>query len=188
MLLLAFILPGCVFSLYPLYTTNDLVYDSKLEGIWGETGKQEIWKFEKQTQHSIIGNNSIEEKAYLLTFTENGEARKMQGHLTRLDDNLFLDIFPEELGSKNSLFESQFVPVHTYAKVKITGDHIELNFLNTDFLDKLLEQNTIRIKHENLDSYKIITASTDELQKFIKKYANRQELFEQPVVLTKKPK
>ena len=188
MLLLAFTLPGCVFSLYPLYTANDLVYDSKLEGVWGEPGKQDVWKFEKQLQRKIEANKNMDEKKYLLTYTESGEARKMQGHLTRLDANLFLDIFPEELDIKNSFFESQFVPVHTYAKVKITGERIELYFLNKDFLDKLLDQNTIRIKHETLDSYKVITASTDELQKFIKKYANRKELFEDPVVLTKKLK
>jgi hypothetical protein len=89
---------------------------------------------------------------------------------------------------KNSFFESQFLPVHTYAKVTITGNRVELYFLDKDFLDKLLEQNTIRIKHETLSGYKVITASTEELQKFIMKYANRRDLFEEPVVLTKKLK
>jgi len=36
---LAFILPGCVYSLYPLYTDSDLVYDSKLEGVSDRYGE-----------------------------------------------------------------------------------------------------------------------------------------------------
>lgn len=201
-LVLAFILPGCVFSLYPLYTESDLVYDSKLEGVWSDPDNKEAWKFENLLQHEtgpdknkpeqeknkILKDPLINNKTYLLTYTENGEARRMEAHLTRLDDNLFLDIFPKDLNLKNSFFESQFVPVHTYVKITITGNRVELYFLNTDFLDKLLEQNTIRIKYESLDNYKVITASTDELQKFIKKYANRQELFDKPWVLTKKTK
>lgn len=201
MLILAFILPGCVFSLYPLYTEKDLVYDPKLEGVYADPKSQEGWKFENLLQHEkegksqtdvvkagILKDETINKKTYLLTYTENGEARRMQAHLTRLGDYLFLDIFPEELQLKNSFFESQFVPVHTYAKVKITGNRVELYFLDKDFLDKLLEQNTIRIKHETLSGYKVITASTEELQKFITKYAGRQDLFEEPVVLTKKLK
>jgi len=202
MLLLAVILPGCVFSLYPLYTENDLVYDSKLEGVWNDPKTQEGWKFENLLQHEKEGNKNnsdvvkagmlkddmINKKTYLFTYTENGEARRMQAHLTKLGEYLFLDLFPEELQLKNSFFESQFVPVHTYAKVKLSGNRIELYFLDKDFLNKLLDQNTIRIKHEKLDSYKVITASTDELQKFVKKYASNPDLFEDPVVLTKKLK
>ena len=202
MLLLAFILPGCVFSLYPLYTENDLVYDSKLEGVWATPGSEDSWKFENLLQHEMapyknkadgekegsIKKTFINKKTYLLTYTENGEAREMQANLARLDDNLFLDIFPEELKLKNSFFESQYVPVHTYAKVKQTANGFELDFFDTDFLNKLLEQNTIRIKYESFKDYKIITASTDELQKFVKKYADNPKLFGSPVVLTKKPK
>ncbi|HEY8895523.1 MAG TPA: hypothetical protein VIM79_11935, partial [Niastella sp.] len=192
---LAFVLPGCVFSLYPLYTDNDLVYDNKLLGVWSDPDNKDGWKFEnlvqqkpEQEKNKILKDQLNNKKTYLLTYTENGEARKMQANLTRLDDNLFLDIFPDDLNLKNSFFESQFVPVHTYAKIKITGDRVELYFLNSELLDKLLEQNTIRIKYESLNYYKVITASTEELQKFIKKYADRKELFDTPVVLTKKGK
>lgn len=201
-LLLAFILPGCVFSLYPLYTPADLVYNNKLEGVWSEPGSSDIWKFENLMQHEMapykgkpewekeeaVKKEFINKNTYLLTYTENGETRKMQANLARLGNNLFLDIFPEELKLKNSFFESQYVPVHTYAKVKQTGDGFELDFFDTEFLNKLLDQNTIRIKHESFKDYKIITASTDELQKFVTKYADKPELFARPVALTKKLK
>jgi hypothetical protein len=201
-LALAFILPGCVYSLYPLYTASDLVYDNKLEGVWSDSDAKDDWKFENLLQHEmapyknkpeqekneIFKDKSFNKNTYLLTYTENGEARKMQVNMTRLDDNLFLDIFPDDLNLKNGFFEDQYLPVHTYAKITITRDRVELYFLNTDLLNDLLEQNTIRIKYESLQNYKVITASTEDLQKFIKKYADRQELFQKPVVLTKKLK
>ncbi|MBO9204771.1 MULTISPECIES: hypothetical protein [Niastella] len=193
-----FILPGCVYSLYPLYTNNDLVYDSKLEGVWSEPGSKDVWKFENLFQHELapykgkeraekenFKKQFINKNTYLLTYTENGETKKMQVNMAKLDDNLFLDIFPESLNLKNSFFEDLYVPVHTYAKIKMVGDRFELYFINTELLNKLLEQNTIRIKHESLDYYKIITASTEDLQKFIKKYADREDLFIKPTVFTK---
>jgi hypothetical protein len=45
-----------------------------------------------------------------------------------------------------------------------------------DWLNELFEQNRIRIKHEKVYAFDydrhVLTAPTDELQKFIKKYAN----------------
>jgi len=201
-LVLTFILPGCVYSLYPIYTNNDLVYESKLEGEWGSTGFKDVWKFENLLQHELapyknkaeyaekekFKSSIINKKTYLLTYTEKNETGKMQVNLAKLDNNLFLDIFPESLDLKNSFFEDQFVPVHTYAKVKLLGDRFELYFFNTELLYKLLDQNTIRIKHENLEYYKLITASTEELQKFVMKYADREDLFAEPIVFTKRAK
>src|SRR5687768_8062584 len=176
-LIVAFILPGCVYSLYPIYTNNDLVYDSKLVGAWGAAGSKDVWKFENLLEQQLAPFKDKAEKAekeklkrilinkntYLLTYTENGETRKMQANLAKLDDNLFLDIFPESLNLKNSFFEDQYVPVHTYAKIKVYGDRFALYFFNSELMYKLLEQNTIRIKHESFDYYKIVTASTEEL-------------------------
>jgi len=198
-LILTFILPGCVYSLYPIYTNNDLVYESKLEGVWGAPDSKDVWKFENLLQHElapykdkaewkekeIFKSSLFNKKTYLLTYTEKGETRKMQANLAKLDDNLFLDIFPESLNLKNSFFEDQFVPVHTYAKIKMNGDRFELYFFNSELLYKLLEQNTIRIKHESFEYYKIITASTEDLQKFVIKYADREDLFMKPIVFTK---
>ena len=148
MLIAAFILPGCVYSLYPIYTDNDLVYDGKLEGMWSAPGSKDVWKFENLLQHEIapyknkaewekqnfLKSGFINKNTYLLTYTENGDSKKMQVNMAKLDDNLFLDIFPESLNLKNSFFEDQFVPVHTYAKIKMMGDKFELYFFNVESL------------------------------------------------------
>ena len=68
------------------------------------------------------------------------------------------------------------IPVHTLARVQYCRDSILLYWYGDEWLNELLEQNRIRIKHEMVDNHdydrQVLTASTDELQKFIKKYAN----------------
>ncbi len=202
LLVAVFVLPGCVYSLYPLYTSNDLVYDSKLEGVWSAPDSKDVWKFENLLEHELapyktkaereqqekIKKGFINKNTYLLTYTEEGETKKMQVNMCKLDDNLFLDLFPISDNGKPDYVAEQYVPVHSYAKIKMVGDHFEFYFFNSDFLSKLVKQNTIRIKHESLEYYTVITASTDDLQTFVKKYANRQELYEKPTLFTKSAK
>lgn len=197
-LLLAFVLPGCVYSLYPLYTSKDLIFEKKLVGLW-RSPENETWKFENLLEQQLEQYKDKTERAqkekdkkpfinkntYLLSSTEKGETRKMQAHLIKLGENLFLDIFPESINLKNSFYEDQFVPIHTYARIKVYDNRFELYFFNAEFLYKLLDQNTIRIKHESFEYYKVITASTEELQKFVIKYGDQNDFFMKPVVFNK---
>ena len=68
------------------------------------------------------------------------------------------------------------IPVHTLARVQYSRDSILLYWYGDEWLNELFEQNRIRIKHETVENHdydrQVLTASTDELQKFIKKYAN----------------
>jgi hypothetical protein len=198
-MLAGFILQGCVTSLHPLYTSGDLVFDKRLLGSWKEGGKDNIWKMENLMEHELAPYTNKTERAekesfkkllinkntYLLTFTEKGETRQFQAHLAKLGNDLFLDLFPDDMHVKNSLFEDHFIPVHTYAKVKIYDNKFELYFFNSELLYKILDQNNIRLKHESFGYYKVITASTQELQQFVTKYAHRKDLFLDPVVMTK---
>ena len=194
LLILVVILPGCVYSLYPLYTNSDLVYDKNLEGVWGEPGSKDVWKFENLLEHElapyknkaerekeeVIKKGFINKNTYLLTYTEDGVSKKMLVNMCKLGNNLFMDLFPEAEPCTD-----HYIPVHSYAKVKMTGHKFEFAPFASDYLDKLLEQNTIRIKHESFENYKIITASTDDLQQFVMKYADRQELYAKPTMFTK---
>jgi hypothetical protein len=61
--------------------------------------------------------------------------------------------------------------------VQYNSDSILIYWFSEEWLTELFEMNRIRIKHESIEvssdySRHVLTASTEELQKFIRKYAN----------------
>jgi hypothetical protein len=43
----AIFLTGCIPSLHPLFTGDDLVFDHRLIGVWAEADSKEAWTFQK---------------------------------------------------------------------------------------------------------------------------------------------
>jgi hypothetical protein len=89
------------------------------------------------------------------------------------------------LKTKNELFDDHFLPVHSYARIRISDNGFDLSFFDAEQIYKLLNENRIKIKHESFDYYKVITASTGELQKFVKKYADSKGFLMSPVTFKK---
>jgi hypothetical protein len=80
------------------------------------------------------------------------------------------------------------IPGHNFYKLAFKGEKIYVYPFNNDYLEELFKQRKIRIKHEKVDSsLTVLTAATQELQDFFKKYGNDPKLFrdEDPSVLTK---
>ena len=69
------------------------------------------------------------------------------------------------------------------ARVQYNSDSILLYWFAEDWLTELFEENRIRIKHETIEyadfTRQLLTASTDELQKFIKKYVSGPKMSEE---------
>ena len=62
---------------------------------------------------------------------------------------------------------------HTLAKLDIDSDNeINIKWLSSKKLETLLDENKIKIKHEKVgfDETVLLTASSEELVKFIEKY------------------
>ncbi|OMP78705.1 hypothetical protein [[Flexibacter] sp. ATCC 35208] len=189
------IFQGCIASLHPLYTDKDLVFDKRLLGTWHTSDRNESWTLEnlmekelapykdpkerkeKETFKSVF----INKNSYALTYIQNGEKAEFLFNLVKLGTHYFVDLYPGELHEKNELLKNHYLPVHSYAKIQIDNNGFELNYLNTDLIYKLLNENKIRIKHESLEFENVITASTDELQKFVVKFADNKEFFNDPI-------
>ena len=64
------------------------------------------------------------------------------------------------------------------AKFDILNDNqIDINWFSSEKLEKLLKENRIKIKHEKVGFWDtiVLTASSDELEKFIKKYMDSKD-------------
>lgn len=161
-LALLLIIAGCIPSLHPLYTDQTLIFEENLLGKWAND--DEIWQFSKAG-----------EKEYELKVLQGGKQGRFEAHLLELNGKMYLDLFPaseESLENMNELYQTHLVPAHTFLRVTQIDPNLQLQWIN---VSGLLEEDPNVLKHEKINDDMVLTASTDELQKFIIEHANDVE-------------
>jgi hypothetical protein len=164
------LVPGCVPSLHPLYTEQDLVYDERLLGEWAEEGEAgDRWLFEPLDEHG-----------YRVTFSEDGREGRFNVRLLELSGHRYLDFEPTDDGFENlalgGFYRMHWVPAHTFVRVELVDRMLRMSLMNADWLSKHLEREPDSLAHRRRDSDELVlTASTEQLQRFVKKHA--EELF-----------
>jgi hypothetical protein len=185
--LLAALLGGCipVMSLHPLYTKEGLVFEEKLLGTWVDDSNS-TWEFKCPNEP---------EKIYKLVFSDDeGQKGSFDVHLVKLENKLFLDVYPseppwdeEDPNKVNWPYNTFFlIPAHTFIKINSLEPELKLQLTNVDEMKKLLEENPDAVKHELVEDGMILTASTKELQAFVVKYADDSRVFTEESVLNRK--
>ncbi len=185
--LIAVIVSSClVKSLHPFYKEKDVVFKKELIGTWvdQESGKWTISQAKiKKEGSGILGSSTVDSllNYYTVTLTDKDGVSEFTTHLFKLNNQLFVDFFPEEI-SIMDLTSFHLVRTHSIAKIEVFGDSIKLKWFNEIWLANLFKNNKIRISHETIsekdkDESYVLTASTDELQKFIIKYGNDPNAF-----------
>ena len=97
-------LVGCLPTLEPVYTDQQLVFDDGLIGVWAEANSNNKWQIDRGDQ-----------KSYQVAFLENGKPTgRFVAHVCRLGDLLVMDLFPqEENTASNGLIKFHQIPMHT---------------------------------------------------------------------------
>jgi hypothetical protein len=165
-LALAVLLAGCVPSLHPLFTEKDLVYDPVLVGTWAKEEGEDRWAFQKSG-----------DSAYELIYTEKGVPAQFETHLVQVGEFLFLDTYPKEPDIENGFYMVHLIPAHTFSRVWIQEDALRLAMLDLEWLKKMIAAKEVDVAHERVDEGIILTASTEELQKFVLKCAEDGKAF-----------
>jgi hypothetical protein len=190
--LLAGLLGSCVpvVSLHPLCDEKNVVFDEKLLGTWVEDPNT-TWEFSRAEEPT---------NAYKLIYThqekEDGKEKVIKGllivGLAKLKDNLFLDVCPAPWEQQdpnkiewacNTLL---LIPAHTF--IKINSIEPQLKMLRTDDekMREFLKANPNAVNHTVLEDKPVLTASTNELQAFVLKYADDKRIFAVESVLTRR--
>lgn len=169
--LLAALLGGCVPSLHPLYTYQDITHDDKLIGTW--TGNDQTLKFTKLETR----------KFYDLTSTLENKQGKFSAHLVKLGQMLFLDLYPKgpKLENATGYYKSHLLKAHTFIKIEQIEPTLKLQGIDAGKLKIKLQSDPNLIKHEIVRDSVVLTASTKELQEFMKKYINDPSLIGDPL-------
>jgi hypothetical protein len=176
------LLAGCVVSsIYPFYTAKDLTFDPALLGTWGDAGNtnddKEVWVFEK-----------IGAQTYKMSIRGSSETNEFDTHLFALGGDKFLDSLPR-------LRMAYQTPEHHLLRVKSISPTLQLQFLDYEWLTKLVEQNPKAIPHiivpneaglTNEGGHLTLTADTAELQKFLLKHLANTNAWSEPMVLKKR--
>ena len=179
--LCALLLGGCVVqSIHPLFNEKDYVA-FPLAGTWTQKEgdkEQGVWFF------------AAADKTYKLTHTdEKGHKATFQVAVGKIGANVFLDFSPDDPlpGSElNDFMVASLIPAHTFAKLVKTNDALRLVAMDYEWLQQFLEINPKVIAHTSQGKRPVLTASTEDLQKFVAKYANDDKVFKNDIQLVPK--
>ena len=167
-----------VSSLHPFFKEKDKKFDTNMVGNWID-GDSCIWTIHPNMVSVNFLEPAVHDGSYAICYYEEEESKSMlKATLFQLNDVEYVDFIPDpnEDHCTSDMTTFHHIPVHTLARVQYCKDSILLYWYGDEWLNDLIEQNRIRIKHETVPGFEydrqVLTASTDELQKFIKKYAN----------------
>lgn len=158
---------GCISSVNPLFTENELIFNPDLLGDWSDG----------ETKLSFTREG---ENAYILITSEKGDEAGYKTHLVKLGNDSYLDIFPSDTLKDSFLFDATHFPVHYFWKIGIMHEEIVLSTMDSELADSLINDHLFDIPYVlSEDGWLLVTASTEKLQKFFKENEN---LFTDPVV------
>lgn len=200
---LAFLLAGCVpvVSLHPLFTKENIVFDEKLVGTWVKdfNDPEVIWEFSRLDESAAQGllepwKDQIT-KFYRLNITDKENHKgSFAACLVKLGDQLFLDVFADRFPEGGQDIEKLhfaynaffFLPVHTFIKVNSLGEQLAIRVTDDDRFKEMVQAEPALVKHEMMDDRPVLTASTEELQQFVTKFAGDERLFSNDLTLQRK--
>jgi hypothetical protein len=152
------LISGCVPSLNPVYTDDTLAFEPALLGVWKQPSAKARWDFSK-----------LDDTTYRLAYTdEEGQQGRFVGRLAKLDGELFLDLFPEEVKMEgNGFYQFHLVPIHSIYRVKQADGQLKLAAIDFQWLGGYLAAHPTEIECATFNGRRMITAPTAAVQKFV---------------------
>ena len=182
------LLGSCLTTLHPIFTEKDLVSDPRLNGKWsniedGSTANYRLAQINDVKSLSTSMQRNVS-KIYML---EERDAQgllksKQYAFMVRLGKYYYMDFYPTQLkqaDNEEKFFAAHYIPMHSIYRIRFKDDHsFEMQQLDAGYLENLIKNKKIRIRHEvTEDGNYVITAPTEELQKYIIKYSEVPEAY-----------
>lgn len=159
---------GCIpFSLQPVYTAEDLVFDEGLLGSWGsDSDLDDVFKFE-----------NADGKGYRLSYreTEDDPPVVFLVHLAQIGGHRVLDV---TLANDSPLPDIQeeaaihLLRIHSFYYVKRDGDTLSFRTFDQDWLKERSEKGLLWVKHQQVNDQLVFTDTTERMQRFLVKWGN----------------
>lgn len=190
------ILNSCIVrSLNPFYTQDKIKYDPALLGEW--TSKASKWKFQsfkklwleeqkKNKQISIEDKQMFElyKNSYIVEYQKTSSSNKIEEMAFsnfvvtpfQVNDDILLNFYPLDYETEglDNLVTQHILNTNSVCLVEFLEEGtIKLKWLDEDVINRLIDEEKLKIKHEKIgidQSDLILTASSDELYRFLEKF------------------
>ncbi len=176
---LMLLLSGCVVkSLHRFYNEEDVIFDKSLLGSWVDEDSAR-WVIKPFTFPKGFMQDDSTDNSYLVElYEDDDEPQKFNAHMFTLDGKKYLDFKPLRDDRYDDFLDVHFISAHSIALVEINGSgELVIGWFNNEWLEKLFRENRVKVSHEVVrgataseGTEYVLTASTEELQKFIRKY------------------
>lgn len=185
-------------SAYPLYEPDDLVTVEGISGTWtNEKGTQTYKVYSIKELHTNqalrdsldiqSGDDTIEKyierglsHAYIITEMDSSEVKAVYlGGIVKIGNQYFADLYKYQFFNASDFL----YPIHLFFKAKFEHDKIILHGFSVDWINKLIKNQKVRIKHVNSMNNFLLTAQPSVLQKFIAKYADNPKAFTDETII-----
>lgn len=182
---------GCLYTLNPLFKPGDLKVDSRLPGNWKAEDDQIVIATAKPEELADFPKSlqDLQSKIYTLRYTDSDMHLKEEYlcFLLTLGQDQYIDLYPLKKPKASRAIQSMTTAGHKFFKIKLQDRKLEIHTLKDDFLENEIKQKKLNIAHiVRPDDTILITASTEDLQQYVLKYANVAEAFEKtPTIWTK---
>jgi hypothetical protein len=157
---------GCTPTLHSLFTRENLVFDEQLIAKWTTTDAA-VWEIRPLDKQS--GRYS------LVATMKNQPPAQFSASLGEVNKVRFLELTPKRPDTihAKTFYGGHFLSLRTFWKVSLADSKLTLTPLSSTWVESMVKQDKLKIKFEKPEGGMLfLTASTEELQQFVTKYAN----------------
>jgi hypothetical protein len=174
---LAILLNGCapIASFFPLYQADDKAFETGLLGTWKPEKPDPTNPDQKNGRWTFV--KSADENFYDFKWGAVGAKGGFlaKARLVRIGSGLFVD-FEGDTGdkvwdSKDAVMPFPVISVHMMGRVWLGKDSLEIHFLKDDWVKERIKGGSFPLSHLGENGDLILTASTNDLRKFMQEYA-----------------
>jgi hypothetical protein len=159
-------------SLHPLWDEGHAVLEPALAGSWISDENDEVFTITES------GGNQ-----YRLTYVDGDSASRYEVHAVRLENRLFLDVYPDKDTLEKRLegeLYVPYIPTHFFLKAVLEGNSLELALIDDDAFETKLERGDVAVPFVKGKDGLLLTAPTDQIQGLMVLIVDDPEVWSEP--------
>ena len=164
---------GCVRSIQPVLTSEQLVVDKSIVGSWTPSDDKGLVEVQKPGQ----------DKNYKVLYTDqDGKKGTFLIRLGKIQDMLIAEVRPDDPApAAIDVYKAHLLPLYSFLVIHQTTPEIRFSVMKAEWLEKYLKDHPdeLRISPAGEGSKPgwVITSSTSDIQAFLLRHRNDSEAF-----------